>query len=189
MKPPRCGRCRLAGHNRATCSAQPLAWESQPTAHVRREPVERHIWRGMLWRCGMLGAAGQRNYAGRGIKVCERWLSYEAFFADMGPRPSGRHSIDRIDVNGHYEPGNCRWATPTEQARNKRTSLMIAGEASVAMAERRGTSRQLALYHYRTRDKRKRVFFCRACGLPGHNKRTCRAGIEPYVRGEFSEAS
>jgi hypothetical protein len=62
-----------------------------------------------------------RLYGGRGIRVCACWRgSYTAFLADMGRRPSARHSIDRVDVNGNYEPGNCRWATPSQQRQNQR---------------------------------------------------------------------
>jgi len=79
------------------------------------------IWQGMLQRCSPtnVDACKRRNYAERGVTVCERWRnSFEAFYSDIGPRPSRQHSLDRFpDQQGSYEPGNVRWATPIEQGK------------------------------------------------------------------------
>lgn len=82
----------------------------------------------MMHRCYSLKHPSFRYYGGRGIAVCERWHRLENFIADMGERPPDT-SIDRIDVNGNYEPSNCRWATPLEQGRNRRKNykLEVAG--------------------------------------------------------------
>lgn len=90
------------GHNR----------HGQPTRTYRS-------WSGMRTRCFCKNNRVYARYGGRGITVCERWKKFENFLEDMGVCPPGR-SIDRINNDGNYEPGNCRWATPTQQSRNRR---------------------------------------------------------------------
>lgn len=82
------------------------------------------IWAGILQRCSNENVTGWENYGGRGIKVCERWMKFENFYKDMGDRPSKKHSVDRIDNDGDYEPSNCRWASYKEQARNRRGNVL-----------------------------------------------------------------
>lgn len=82
---------------------------------------EYEVWLHMISRCENENDKSFINYGGRGIKVCDSWRhSFENFLFDMGKRPSTKHSIDRIDVNGNYEPSNCRWVTKDVQARNTR---------------------------------------------------------------------
>lgn len=99
------------------------------------------IWCGMRKRCSDSKSNKFHLYGGRGIRVCQRWNRFEEFFADMGECPP-RMSIDRINSDGNYEPGNCRWATPKQQARNTKTNiyLTIRGETltKAEWAERAG---------------------------------------------------
>lgn len=81
-------------------------------------------WASMIGRCCNPNSAVFHYYGGRGITVCERWKKFENFLADMGERPSPDLSLDRIDNNGNYEPGNCRWATWDVQCANKRSLIL-----------------------------------------------------------------
>lgn len=90
----------------------------------------RNSWYAMKERCFNPRNNRYHLYGGRGITVCERWLTFDNFAADMGVRPEGT-SIDRLDGNGNYEPGNCRWATPTEQNRNLRPRRVSIWPASL----------------------------------------------------------
>lgn len=106
------------------CSRQRAA--SLLVKHGRTNTPEFSTWTDIQTRCHNENSTSYPGYGGRGIFVCERWRSsFELFLADMGHRPSPEHSIDRVDNDGNYEPGNCRWATREEQANNKRTNRRI----------------------------------------------------------------
>ena len=102
------------------------------SSHGLSKTPEYETWLAIRKRCHDESAKDYYRYGGRGIAVCERWReSFEAFYQDMGPRPSPDHSIDRKDNNAGYSPNNCRWATKEEQANNRSTNVtyLIDGES------------------------------------------------------------
>jgi hypothetical protein len=99
-----------------------------------------HSWQAMLGRVRYIDRDADKKHAGRGISVCDRWQSFNNFLQDMGERPEGK-TIDRINNDGNYEQSNCRWATPVEQARNRRNARLTFETATqVAVRRLRGES-------------------------------------------------
>lgn len=123
------GRVASCGCLRSDMASERVLLRPNVTAHhdyaSERRTHEYIAWAGMKRRCSPGNGPDHRDYYGRGIRVCERWMVYSNFLADMGRRPGDKGSIDRIDNDGHYEPGNCRWATSTDQARNRRSTRWI----------------------------------------------------------------
>lgn len=106
--------------------------------HGMSGTAEYRAWRSMRDRCERKNNGRYSDYGGRGIQVCERWHKFENFVADMGIKPSPRHSLDRIDNDGNYELGNCRWASPVEQSRNKRPGSARSPSGVVGVTPARG---------------------------------------------------
>src|SRR6185312_10608693 len=102
-------------------------------------------WRRMLLRCNNPKSTGYQHYGGRGIRVCDRWMDFQTFLADMGEPPQGM-SIDRINNDGNYEPSNCRWATRQEQNSNTSRNVYVTVDGRRAtladLARLVGISRQ-----------------------------------------------
>jgi len=134
------GSLRRASWPTRSCGCLQL---ERARTHGMKRTREWSCWSGMKRRCLDPNNIGYKRYGGRGIKVCQKWLhSFEAFFADMGACPSAKHSIDRIDNDGDYRPENCRWATPSEQSRNRRHNRLITAwgrtQALVAWSQETG---------------------------------------------------
>lgn len=128
----------LLGDWAARCAAAQKLSPADKTqsVHVNGKPMDstgihkQHdsysVWKRMRERCTSPNCPKFKDYGGRGITVCKRWDSFELFVLDMGPRPSSKHQIDRIENDGNYEPGNCKWATNKENCRHRRSSRYLA---------------------------------------------------------------
>lgn len=144
------GTSLTRGATKSCGCAMPAMVQTARTTHgdTKRGDTspEFRVWQGMIARCENQKHRSFKRYGGRGISVCARWRnSYEAFLVDMGRRPTPQHQIDRVDNEKGYEPGNCRWATASEQARNRSSSRQIKvggrSQTLVAWAEEAGLSR------------------------------------------------
>lgn len=122
---------QLRSGKRKSCAINGHVWNANPLRKANL--LSYRSWCSMHKRCRDVLGKNYRNYKSRGIGVCARWQSFAFFLADMGRRPSLQHSIDRIDNDKGYEPGNCRWATAIEQRRNSRQKVftLVDGEKAL----------------------------------------------------------
>ena len=141
-----CG-CLRQENSRALCQ--------QKRTHGRTLTREYRIWVLMRDRCRTPTHRSFRYYGGKGVRVCDRWnRDFMAFFADMGPRPSPAHQLDRINGDGNYEPGNVRWATMLEQSRNKRNNRWIEYDGERLLASQ--WAERLRVPEHRIKDRLRR---------------------------------
>lgn len=154
----------MQGSKSCGCLQREAAAETGKTLHKRRRKVpcavkthgmsktpEYLAWNQMIQRCTNKNLRNYSDYGGRGIKVCDEWkVSFSAFYQHIGPRPSADHSLDRIDNDGNYEPGNVRWATDRQQRDNSRhpRRFLFQGEMlSVAEIAARAKVGYVTLWH------------------------------------------
>lgn len=118
------------------CSNRAQSFRHGMTAVNKPRPPEYQAWANMMNRCYSPTSNRFQTYGARGIRVCERWHDAVNFVADMGQRPSPKHSLDRINNDGDYEPDNCRWALTADQLRNKtNTTFLTYNGVTLSMSE------------------------------------------------------
>ena len=125
-----CGRqtaivsCDLVGGRSKSCGCS-AGLHRHGHSPKGKKTTEYSSWYAMIARCRYKQIKGHENYVDRGIKVCERWRKFSNFLADMGPKPGKGYSIERINNDGNYDPGNCKWATQQEQLNNQRKTVFV----------------------------------------------------------------
>lgn len=113
--------CDLKSGNTKSCGCHNKETRlKNSVTHGKSKTPEYRTWKSMRQRCESKNNSGYHKYGARGIGVCSRWSRFENFYLDMGEKPTPNHSIERINNDGDYRPGNCKWATKTEQVRNQR---------------------------------------------------------------------
>lgn len=138
----------------ASCGCDRPKGVNSPTYKHGSDPDLYGVWCNIIQRCENSNNPAYENYGGRGISICKKWRNdFGAFAADMGSRPSKKHSIDRIDNNGNYEPANCRWATQRQQMLNTRRVVMIEYKGKIMplslAADLEGVSYHTAKWKFR----------------------------------------
>jgi hypothetical protein len=158
-------RSAVSGHTKSCGCLHREVMVTRNTKHGLSKKHRRsyRTWKDMRSRCLTPTDSDYHNYGGRGISICKEWDDFSAFVSDMGDRPKGM-TLDRIDTNGNYDPGNCRWADATTQANNKRTNRIVGpnGETLQQMERITGVGRGTISYRlkhgldpYTTEDLRK----------------------------------
>jgi hypothetical protein len=131
------GLCLKFGYTKSCGCLINDVLKDRNTKHGRSKSDTHRIWCGIKTRCNNPNADSYKGYGGRGIKICDKWAdSFEAFLVDMGERPSKQHSIERIDVNGNYEPSNCKWILNKDQTSNMRSNVFVTHDGkTLTMAQ------------------------------------------------------
>lgn len=125
------------------------------TKKVMSDTAEYGAWEHMKTRCYNKKVSDYKNYGGRGIKVCDEWRnSFLAFYKDMGEKPTPKHTLDRIDNDGDYEPGNVRWATRLDQANNRRSNHWLTiGDETLTLSQ---WSKEIGINYYTLKSRLRR---------------------------------